>query len=639
MAVGIPRDLIQYILLGSGDSQRHIQDSPILCDVWVRYAEKPSEPADLLITSHKDGTAVELAAEIYKGITRPEGEKDPQVAPLQALVAARLYFGEVLKILVPLTPWWHETETQDEFKKYTSLDSPELDRTVGEVQQLRNHWLTETSAKDRPNTLSAFERFVALCTLVALSGLDDINKGPDRAVEQPAGNTVLGVQAVERAQIKGVQAVQRQQAVERLQDASWEVIANTVLGFLQTMQTEHTPLVWQISLNRPAAAAIDKSVPTVKADAAGRVFDIDSSNIAWAVVDSGIDADHPAFGGRVKGTYDFTHYRRIVSLGNDKDAVRQDNIKVLKDAGDGSLPDDADAKLKQIAEDAIAGRPLRWDLITEFVKLPQPNPAEPNRPELKSPHGTHVAGIIGADKYDNPKSAVGMCPNIGLYDFRILTGDIKTTEFAVIAALQFIRFLNARAGRLVIHGVNLSLSIPHNVKNFACGRTPVCDESERLIDSGVVVVAAAGNFGYNETVVGGQALNSYQDLSITDPGNADRVITVGSTHRNSPFTYGISYFSSRGPTGDGRLKPDLVAPGECIYSTLPKGRWGRLDGTSMAAPHVSGAAAMLMARYPELIGKPDRIKRILCETATDLGRERNFQGHGLLDVLRALQSQ
>jgi serine protease AprX len=46
-----------------------------------------------------------------------------------------------------------------------------------------------------------------------------------------------------------------------------------------------------------------------------------------------------------------------------------------------------------------------------------------------------------------------------------------------------------------------------------------------------------------------------------------------------------------------------------------------------------------MARYPELIGKPERIKRILCDTATDLGRQRNFQGHGLLDVLRALQSQ
>jgi hypothetical protein len=58
----------------------------------------------------------------------------------------------------------------------------------------------------------------------------------------------------------------------------------------------------------------------------------------------------------------------------------------------------------------------------------------------------------------------------------------------------------------------------------------------------------------------------------------------------------------------------------------------------MAAPHVSGAAALLMARYNELVAKPGRIKQILCSTATDLGRERYFQGAGMLDVLRALQS-
>ena len=71
--------------------------------------------------------------------------------------------------------------------------------------------------------------------------------------------------------------------------------------------------------------------------------------------------------------------------------------------------------------------------------------------------------------------------------------------------------------------------------------------------------------------------------------------------------------------------------------TTPPG-YDFLDGTSMAAPHVAGAAAMLMGRHPELIGHPLRIKEILMQTATDLGREPSFQGTGLVDVLRALQS-
>ncbi len=148
--------------------------------------------------------------------------------------------------------------------------------------------------------------------------------------------------------------------------------------------------------------------------------------------------------------------------------------------------------------------------------------------------------------------------------------------------------------------------------------------------------AAAGNRGYRNTGTG--QFEDYRNISITDAGNSDCVITVGSTYRFMPHKYGVSYFLSRGPTGDGRLKPDLVAPGEKIESTMPNGRWATLDGTSMAAPHVSGAAALLMARHRELIGRPARIKEILCKTATDLARERSFQGAGIVDVLRALQS-
>ena len=154
-----------------------------------------------------------------------------------------------------------------------------------------------------------------------------------------------------------------------------------------------------------------------------------------------------------------------------------------------------------------------------------------------------------------------------------------------------------------------------------------------------MVVAAAGNRGFNKSAEAeGGALGDYRYISITDPGNADGVITVGSTHRMMPHNYGVSYFSSRGPTGDGRTKPDLVAPGERIESCALNGYVETMDGTSMAAPHVSGAAALLMSRHRELIGQPRRIKDILCRTATDLGREPRFQGAGIVDVLRAIQS-
>ncbi|MNC90183.1 C5a peptidase precursor [compost metagenome] len=116
------------------------------------------------------------------------------------------------------------------------------------------------------------------------------------------------------------------------------------------------------------------------------------------------------------------------------------------------------------------------------------------------------------------------------------------------------------------------------------------------------------------------------------------MITVGATHRFQPHTYGVSYFSSRGPTGDGRIKPDVLAPGERIYSSVLQGKYDAKDGTSMAAPHVSGVAAMMMARHREFLGQPERIKRILMKTATDLGRERYFQGAGMVDALRALQA-
>ena len=407
------------------------------------------------------------------------------------------------------------------------------------------------------------------------------------------------------------------------------------------------PLVWQISLNRSATPALTRSVPAVKADAARSLFRVDCSEIGWAVLDSGIEGDHAAFRdasaskSRVKRSFDFSQFRKVLSLSNSNPKIREKHLEELlqrKDLLKISDKSSAENSLKALAEDAMSGRFIHWELVEKFVEIKPETPAFSN-------HGTHVAGIIGASRENADKAkgkrddhADGMCPDIGLYDFRVLAPNLKDTEFAIMGALQYIRYINERNRFIAIHGANLSLSIPHDVRNFACGRTPVCEECERLVESGVVVVAAAGNLGYHNFETKEGIYEGYAAFSITDPGNADGVITVGATHRYWPHTYGVSFFSSRGPTGDGRLKPDLVAPGERIRAPMPDGEWGDLDGTSMAAPHVSGAAAMLMARYSELIGQPRKIKQILCKSATDLNRERSFQGHGMLDVLRAFQS-
>lgn len=411
--------------------------------------------------------------------------------------------------------------------------------------------------------------------------------------------------------------------------------------------------------NREADLAVARSVLAVKGDAARRLFDIDCSRLTWAILDSGIDATHPAFIdrkeankqkaalkkdpklpkktplqlSRVRASYDFTEIRELLDPDADElppRAAKRIKAKKLKKAVIETMRDELRDRIRH-------GTDIDWSILVPFLKIDHDDRYQP--PAID--HGTHVAGIIGADwrKEDDgfleDESILGVCPDIKLYDLRVFDDEGTSSEFAVMAAMQFIRYLNSTNDYVAVHGINLSFSLLHDVSNYACGRTPVCEEAERLVSSGVVVVAAAGNKGYiNE----GERRGAYNPISITDPGNAEAVITVGATHREKPHSYGVSYFSSRGPTGDGRAKPDLVAPGEKILSAALAHGTARKDGTSQAAPHVSGAAALLMGRHRELVGQPARIKAILCSTATDLGRERAFQGAGMLDVLRALQS-
>lgn len=669
MSIPIPIPLVEFILLGPMDDRRQLQDSPILGDVWVAFGKDPAARLDLLIAPFRGQHAGAVAGEIDKRLT---GDEDANIAYLQGLVVARLTFKEILEVVVPMTKWWinkwmvvdslttpakgtappappPEPEKTHRFREYTR---EKLNEVLGHVLGSAKYWHAQNVSKQRSQEPTSLplpsheeepplrrlqerpprDRFVALTALLLWAAQHDVRE-PELAPTMEGRISYI----LEHATVEEVA----------------EVFAASLRQMLADSRADSDPMVWQLSLNRHAMPAISRSVPAVKADAATTLFQVDCKEIGWAVVDSGIAGGHPAFKNdkgesRVRRSFDFKNFRTIVSLSNSKPAVRARNVALLTQGAVGATllkpPDNPDADLKTLAEDARKSGPVHWELVERFVEIKCGSETEPD-----THHGTHVAGIIGASKKaalassvpgKNPSDdfADGMCPNIQLYDFRVLGSDLTQTEFAIIAALQFIRYLNDRDNFLMIHGANLSLSIPHDVRNFACGRTPICDECDQLVSSGVVVVAAAGNHGYKSFETKEGYFDSYTAFSITDPGNADSVITVGATHRFWPHTYGVSFFSSRGPTGDGRMKPDLVAPGERIKAPIPGDLWGDLDGTSMAAPHVSGAAAMLMARYSELIGQPQRIKRILLESATDLGRERSFQGHGMLDVLRSFQS-
>jgi hypothetical protein len=391
--------------------------------------------------------------------------------------------------------------------------------------------------------------------------------------------------------------------------------------------------IGRVTLNRPVSVSVHRSRRTVKVDAASALFNIRCDQIRWAVVDSGIDARHDWFR-RLKpdGTPWDCPFENADKTFNFTRIVEAFDFTRQRDSGALSRRADAPQANTELPGDV----PIALNLGEHWYEPP------------RNGHGTHVAGIIGG--------AGGLCPDIELYDFRVLGEDGRGQEFEVVAALRHILELTqlathadptGRSRNLPIHGVNLSVALHADVTSDACGWSLVCRACDELVRAGVVVVASAGNTGFEDRT--GALLSTGQDyrtVSITDPGNTERVITVGSTDADRPREYGVSYFSARGPTADGRPKPDLVAPGNSITSAYGYCRPGddrpnvaaTLNGTSMAAAHVSGCAALLMARHRELIGKPEEVKAVLMQTATDLHRDRNFQGAGLIDALRAVQS-
>ena len=378
--------------------------------------------------------------------------------------------------------------------------------------------------------------------------------------------------------------------------------------------TDPLQQIFMITENRVAQLSITESRCTVKADAANYLFNIDTSDLAWAVIDGGIDAQHPAFinrkaveehfnkqeakarkdrsgssrrkknaahsgdgdqgeapltesvwseclkpsqlanFSRVRETYDFTYLRRMLAT------------KQLPPEQEGGPPEPLatfirtkyQQQLDHLKTRTEIGREIDWDIVAPLIRIPH----DDNYYQPKIGHGTHVAGILGGDwkAKDNPESAdlIGICPQIRLYDLRVFKPNTGSDEFTVQYALQFVEHLNRNRELPLIHGVNLSLSMLHKVMSFACGRTPVCDECNGLVGTGVVVVVAAGNEGYKTFKTDKGDYAGYHATSITDPGNAEDVITVGATHRSQPAQLRRQLFLQPGPD---RRRPAQAGPG------------------------------------------------------------------------------
>ena len=395
-------------------------------------------------------------------------------------------------------------------------------------------------------------------------------------------------------------------------------------------------------------AQIDRSAPTVKADAARRSYAATGKRIVWAVMDTGIDATHP-------------HFSALP-------LAKRDEMRRAKD------PDGT-----------VRGKSPTFGRHRDFTGMIDPTtPADPPSPLTdESGHGTHVAGIIAgacpdggtphvatADeplddggryvpRQPDPTQLRGMAPDCALVSLKVMqVGDdglAHTSAATLIRAIDYIQNeVNVGRGPLQIHGVNISIGCVWDAEVYAAGQSPLCQAIDQLVASGVVVVISAGNSGQQATRSGDLAAVLG---SITEPGHAADCITVGSTHRDSPHAFGITHTSSKGPTLDGRMKPDVVAPGEWITSAAtgllrvsagldrmargtkdPKLTYAEDSGTSMAAPHVSGVIAAFLSARPEFIGRPQHVKRLLCENAMDLRRERYAQGHGLVDLMRVLSN-
>jgi serine protease AprX len=231
-------------------------------------------------------------------------------------------------------------------------------------------------------------------------------------------------------------------------------------------------------------------------------------------------------------------------------------------------------------------------------------------------HGTHCASIAAGSGAASNGKYRGVAPEATILVAKVLGANGSGSTSDVMAGVEWAVQNNAQV-------ISLSLG-----SDGACdGSDALSQTCDAAMQKGHVVCVAAGNAGPDPSTVG-------------SPGCSHDAITVGAVDDNDQ----IASFSSRGPTSDGRVKPDVCFPGVRITAARAKGTsmghvvddfYTIASGTSMATPHASGACALLLQAHPS--ATPKQVKDALMQTAKNIGDDKNSVGAGRAQVFDAHQ--
>ncbi|HEY0164445.1 MAG TPA: hypothetical protein VGB39_03635, partial [Sphingomicrobium sp.] len=295
-------EVVNAILFGAGEKRRYTQDTPILPDVWQKLAAAPSQMHDLLITPLNSLSALEVLMELSERLP-PETLVEARAAPLQSFVAIRLSFTDIVSFVLPMTLWAHATAKNFEERltdgwqlsgtdAFRQVHASALGRMAGRAERAGSRKADAGAPGDTALRGPMLDAARVLTLIAAIGVAQDL----DRDFDSLAQLEECG-----------------EQIADRLDDIALS------LAFSSSKAS-----IWRVALNRPLELSTSYSRATIKADAAYRVFDVKCESVTWAVIDSGIQWNHPAFmwtppgkngaESRVVGTYNMGILRELLDV-------------------------------------------------------------------------------------------------------------------------------------------------------------------------------------------------------------------------------------------------------------------------------------------------------------------------------------